>query len=74
LDFVQPYNVFEIPAHNHVHFANLKTRSQECERAAIEDMGDHRRFNILMAEKYLDCSYVMTALKQVSGEGMAVYL
>lgn len=47
-------------------------RTANARRAVVEDMGiDHRRFNVLVAEKLLNSSNVITTLKQVSGEGVA---
>lgn len=40
--------------------------------APVRDMGiDHRRFDIVMAKKFLDCSDIVATFEQVSGKGMA---
>jgi hypothetical protein len=40
-------------------------------RSTVEDMGiDHRRFDIIMAQEFLDRSDIVTAFEQVSGKGM----
>jgi hypothetical protein len=40
-------------------------------RSAVEDMGiDHRRFNIIMPQKFLHRSYIVPALEQVSRKRM----
>jgi hypothetical protein len=39
-------------------------------RSTVEDMGiDHRRFNIIMAQEFLDRPDIVTAFEQLSGKG-----
>jgi hypothetical protein len=40
-------------------------------RSTVEDMGiDHRRFDIIMAQEFLDRSDIVTASEQLSGKRM----
>jgi hypothetical protein len=40
-------------------------------RSTVEDMGvNHRRFDVVMAQEFLDRSDIVTAFQQVSCEGM----
>ena len=46
-------------------------RTANTRRTTVEDMGiDHRRFDVTMAQKFLDGSNIVTEFKQVRGKRM----
>ena len=45
-------------------------RAANAGRSTVEDMGvNHRRFNVAMAQEFLDRSDIVPAFKQMRGEG-----